>query len=91
MTREKAYDIIKTMPVFAKEEVSDVIYAIYDAFKSRTCANCKHSDTTAYKEEYLKCWLGDIGNHLEYRWGGDTELLCTRDFGCNKFEAKEAL
>ena len=73
MTREEAYE--KWLDRGKDDEVSDLVDAIYDDFKSRTCKRCKFSGL------YVMGWMPCLHpeNELTIK-----EVL--DDFGCNKFE-----
>lgn len=60
-----------------RENIEIHIDKIYDDFESRTCKNCVHEIGCV---GYVKCNLRIPR----------PELYQTRDFGCNKFEAKDA-
>ena len=80
MTREEALAEVP-FQTGTIEGTEGLIHDIYNDFESRTCESCKW-----YIEEYTK-----RDNHCgkDGMWDLVEMLRCTKDFGCNKWRAKD--
>ena len=77
MTREEAHNET-AFGIFI-----GIVNKIYDDFESRICKNCKWSNIASAKD-CLECKFGIDDNSLS-----SYHQMVNKDFGCNKFTAKE--
>jgi len=59
------------------------IKMIYDDFESRTCGNCKHYDDDTCLVNFYDEWSDYEMDFYK------VSISVPKDFGCNKFEAKD--
>lgn len=87
MTREEAkqakpYTELPNGTHFSRHSFQLLIDKIYDDFEARTCESCRYSNIEPYIEEYGECEKG-------YGWYWNSHMEIGKDFGCNKWEAKD--